>query len=88
MGMHAGLHAFRIIENVERIVAIELLIAGQALDMRLGLQKGKGTQEALDLLRNRVPFMEEDRVLYPDIEEAVKLIKSRKVGGVLQRMEG
>ena len=88
MGMHAGLHAFRIIENVERIVAIELLIAGQALDMRRGLQKGKGTQEALDLLRHRVPFMEEDRVLYPDIEEAVKLIKSRKVGGVLQRIEG
>lgn len=87
MGMHAGLHAFRIIENVERVVAIEYLVAGQALDMRRGHLKGKGTGEALALLREKVGFMEEDRVLYPDIAEAVKLIQSRKVGRIIEQME-
>jgi histidine ammonia-lyase len=83
MGMHAGLHAFRILENVERVVAIELLIAGQALDMRRGYRKGKGTQAALNLLREVVDYMDEDRVMYPDIAAAVALIQSRKVGALL-----
>ena len=83
MGMHAGLHAFRILENVERIVAIELLIAGQALDMRRGYRKGEGTSGALKLLREVVDYMEEDRVMYPDIAAAVALIQSRKVGALV-----
>jgi histidine ammonia-lyase len=76
MGMHAGLHAMDIMRNVHRILGIELLIAGQAVDLRTGFSAGKGTRDALNLLRAEVSFMEEDRVLYPDIEKAIGLVDS------------
>jgi histidine ammonia-lyase len=79
MGMHAGLHALRSLDNVQRIVAIEYLIAAQALDLREGFESGRGTTRARELLREHVPFMEEDRVLSPDIEECIELV----TGGAL-----
>lgn len=74
MGMHAGLHAVDIMENLGRILAIELLIAAQALDLREGFRGGKGTREALERFRREVPFLEEDRVLYHDIDSATELV--------------
>lgn len=76
MGMHAGLHAMRALGNVEKILGIEYLIAAQALDLREGYQKAPGTQKLLKLLRERVPFMHEDRVMYPDMNKAIGLIQS------------
>ncbi|MFW5966963.1 MAG: HAL/PAL/TAL family ammonia-lyase, partial [Persicimonas sp.] len=75
MGMHAAVHAMRALENAETIVGIEYLIAGQALDLRDGHRIGNGTGRALKLLREHVDFMEADRVLYPDIEKAVALVR-------------
>lgn len=75
MGMHAGLHAYRIMTNVERILAIEYLIAGQALDLREGYQLGTRTAKALESLRQKVSFLSEDRVLYTDINHATELIR-------------
>lgn len=76
MGMHSGLHAMRALSNVEKILGIEYLIAAQALDLREGYTKAPGTASLLKLLRERVPFMHEDRVLYPDINKAIGLIQS------------
>lgn len=75
MGMHAGLHAWKALTNVERILGIELLIAAQALDLRQGYQLARGTAAARDMLRQYVSFMQEDRVLYPDIECAAELVR-------------
>ena len=76
MGMHAGLHAMRILENSQRILGIEYLIATQALDLREGFALAPGTGAAHALLRQHVPFMAHDRVLYPDIERAASLVRS------------
>lgn len=75
MGMHAALHGLRALTNVERIVGIEYLIAGQALDLRAGFGLGRGTRAALTVLRTAVEFMTHDRVMYLDIERAVALVK-------------
>ncbi len=75
MGMHAGLHAHRILGNVESILGIEYLIAGQGLDLRQGHRMGRGTSRALKALRKEVPFLERDRVLQPDILKAAELIR-------------
>lgn len=87
MGMHAGLHALTILENAEQILAIEYLIASQALDLRENFQLGIGTKAAKDLLRRSVTFMEEDRVMYPDLSKARHLLSSgelaRTVGAVI-----
>jgi histidine ammonia-lyase len=75
MGMHAGLHGWRMLVNVERILGVEYLIAAQALDLRPNATLGQGTSQALAALREVVPFMEEDRVLYYDMAEATRLVR-------------
>ena len=84
MGMHAGLHALRALDNVERIAGIELLIAAQALDLREGFEFGEGTKKARDLLREYVDFMEKDRVLAPDVEKAIELVRDGTLWNALE----
>lgn len=79
MGTHAGIHALDIIANVERILGIEYLIAGQALDLRKPTVFGHNTGRALKLLRESVDFMEQDRVLYTDIEAATRIVAGRQL---------
>jgi histidine ammonia-lyase len=85
MGMHAGLHALRAIDNVESILGIEYMIAAQAIDLREGFELGRGTSVARDVLREEVSFLEEDRVLQPDIERATELIRD---GTLMEALEG
>jgi histidine ammonia-lyase len=74
MGMHAGLGCIRVLRNADRVLGIEYLIAAQGLDLRKGYTYGRGTAAARDVLRQKVSFMEEDRVLYPDVEVATELV--------------
>lgn len=79
MGATAARHARQIAQNVERILAIELLAAAQAIDFRrqaLGSQArlGQGTAPAYALIRRHVPFLEHDDVMYPHIEAVRRLI--------------
>lgn len=82
MGTHAGVHAMEILENVEKILGIEYLIAGQALDLRAPTTYGQNTGRALELLRSVVPFMEHDRVLYPDINAAARLVAGPELAAI------
>jgi histidine ammonia-lyase len=73
MGVTAGLKLRLINDNVERILAIELLAAAQGIDFRRQqlaptAQLGQGTRHAYTLIRAHAPFIEEDCVLYPYIE--------------------
>jgi len=90
MGCTAGLKARQINENVERILAIELISAAQGIDFRkevLGANAklGKGTQPVYDLIREHVPFLEEDTVMYPHIEAVRKLIASAEIVKVVNQ---
>jgi histidine ammonia-lyase len=67
MGMTAALKARTVVENARSGLAIELLVAAQALDLRLPLKPGVGAQAAYQLIRSRVPHMAEDRELHRDI---------------------
>ena len=75
MGMHAGLQAHRILRNVEHVVGIEYLIAGQGLDLREGYCLGRGTAMALAALREHVAILDRDRVLQADIHRATDLVR-------------
>ena len=79
MGMHAALHALRTLENIEQILGIEFLIASQALDLREGFELGEGTRRARSVLREHVSFMEKDRVLAPDIEKSISLVREGRL---------
>jgi len=61
------------------VVAMEILAACQAIDLRREWTErslGEGTQVAYDLVRSRVPKLEEDRILYPDIAKAKLVLSS------------
>jgi histidine ammonia-lyase len=80
MGATAALKLREIAENLERIIALELFSAAQAVDLRkkrIGADKqlGKGTREIYRKIREEVPFIEEDCVMYPYIEKVRSLIK-------------
>ena len=79
MGMNAVLKAKKVLENVERIVAIELLVSAQAIDFIGKEYLGKGTGKTYHTIRTTVPFAEEDREFSYDIEKLYKLLKERKI---------
>jgi histidine ammonia-lyase len=82
---HAAMTAFvvqkmeQIIENLERIIGIELMVASQAIDILNNPKLGKGTEVAYRNLRSYIPKLEEDRQLRQDIEIAHQLIKKRVI---------
>lgn len=84
-GPIAGRRAREIIGNVARIVSIELLAAAQGLDFRRQVmpdaQQGCGTRAAYELIRQHVPFIERDEVMYPHMDAVHRLV----VDGSLSR---
>lgn len=79
MGCTAGLKLRQVVDNVERILALELMSAAQGIDFRKAVvgrsaRLGQGTQTAYDLLRTRIPFIEQDTILYDFIESARQLV--------------
>ncbi len=73
-GAVGALLARQILQNAERVVAIELLCAAQALDLRRPLTPGAGTRRALARVREAVAFLERDRVLAPDVAALTALV--------------
>jgi histidine ammonia-lyase len=76
MGVAAALKARRAVHMLETVLALEVLIAAQALEFLKPLKPGTGVAEAYRLLRERVPALERDRVLAGDIGEAESLVRS------------
>lgn len=78
MGVTAALKIRRINTNVERILALELMTGAQGIDFRRQVmdspQLGKGTQPVYDAIREHVPFIEEDTVLYRYIETVHQMV--------------
>jgi histidine ammonia-lyase len=81
MGPIAARHARTVLEHVERILAIELLVAAQALDLRLGLAgsggslPGAGVAEAHRRIRERIAHLDGDREPGPDLAAAMELVR-------------
>ena len=73
-----------ILRNVSAVLAIEMMSASQAFDFRKPLKPGNGTRVAYKKIREVVDFMEEDRVLYPDIEKILKLVRE---GSIVEEVE-
>jgi histidine ammonia-lyase len=84
MGAHAARKAAEIVENLEYVLAIELLCAVQALDLRTPLAPSRPTAAVRDLVRQHIPFWHEDRLMHHDIATARDLLHT---GQVLQAAE-
>jgi histidine ammonia-lyase len=76
MGWHAGRKLRKVVENLRRVVAIELVTAARALDMRAPLKPAPITGALLAKLRKEVPGFGPDRFLAPELEAAERLLKA------------
>ncbi|MGH2546120.1 MAG: histidine ammonia-lyase [Actinomycetota bacterium] len=75
MGWLSGLKLRRLLKHAETVVAIEALVAAQALDLREP-EPARGTGAALRAVRARVPFLDRDRDVSVDIAAAAELLRS------------
>lgn len=79
MGPIAARRMLDVVRNFEYVVAIELIAACQAIDLRAPLQPGAGTAAAYRAVRSVVPPLDGDRVLSGDIEAAAELLRSGRL---------
>lgn len=75
MGANAATKAYRIVENLEKILAIELMNSAQAIEFRKPLKTSPLLQKLLSKYRKTVPFLTSDRVLYDDLQKTIKFIR-------------
>jgi histidine ammonia-lyase len=76
MGMTAALKARQVAEFTRTCLAVEILVAAQALDLRRPLKPGVGVAAAHALLRRTVPTLDDDREIHRDIEAVSALLDS------------
>lgn len=76
MGANAATKCLKIMENLERILAIELMNASQAIEFRRPLQSSEFIEMFLKSFREVVPFVKEDRILHYDIQNSVAFLNS------------
>ncbi len=88
MGWAAGRKLRRSVDGVGRVLAVELLTAARALDLRAPLEPSPATAAVVRLLRERVPGPGPDRYLSPEIESAVQLVTSGAVVDAVTRTIG
>jgi len=79
MGWHAARKLRKSIDALARVIAIELMVSGRAIDFRAPLNPSPGTGAALRTLRTKVEGPGTDRWLTPEIEASYDLVISRKI---------
>jgi histidine ammonia-lyase len=76
MGANAATKCLKVMENLERILAIELMNASQAIHFREPLQSSEFIEMFLKSYREEVPLVKEDRILHYDIENSIAFLNS------------
>ncbi|MCL0078561.1 histidine ammonia-lyase [Dehalococcoidia bacterium] len=88
MGTIAARKARDILENSETVIAIELLCAAQGLDCLRPLKPGIGSRRAYEVIREIIPRLDADRILYPDINKMVELIRGARLINSIEQAVG
>tara|TARA_B110000881_G_scaffold213802_1_gene225300 strand:- start:111 stop:1628 length:1518 start_codon:yes stop_codon:yes gene_type:complete len=78
MGANAATKLYKVIENVERVLAIELMNAVQAIAFRKNTSS-VFIENFIDTYRNEVPFLDEDRLLHTDIQNSISFLQSLEI---------
>ncbi len=75
MGANAATKAYRVVYNLEKILAIELFNAAQALDFRRPKKSSAFIEDFVSKYREHVPFLEEDTIMHDEIEKSVEFLQ-------------
>ena len=81
----AARKAVKVVEHVEKVVAIELLAACQALEFFQPMKTTACLESIRSMVRAVVPSWDKDRIMYPDIEAVAELIRSGAVWEAVSR---
>jgi len=87
MGLTTSQKVRKILDNSYGVLAIEMMAAAQALDIR-GDKMGKGTSIAHKVIRKYVDYLDEDRPLYRDNNRMVELLKSNEILDTVEKELG
>lgn len=79
MGSISGRKTLKVIGNVKKILAIELMCATQAIDFRRPLKSSKVLEDVYELVREKISFANNDRVFGDDIEKAIEIVESEEI---------
>ncbi|MCP3941370.1 MAG: histidine ammonia-lyase [Desulfobacteraceae bacterium] len=84
MGAFAARKCRNIVDNTEEVIAIELLCGAQAIDLFTNLKAGDGTMAAYEVIRSRVDYRKEDKLLSTDIAKVKTLLRD---GSIVRAVE-
>lgn len=84
MAANAGTKAYRVVQNVERVLAIEWMTAAQAMEFRRPLKTSSALEDLLSAYREKVPALITDRILHTDIELTIQFLRSHNIFGIEQ----
>ncbi len=76
MGANAATKCYRIVENLKKILAIELFNASQAIEFRRPLKSSDTIEKLLSDYRKVVPMVEDDKFMHPEIIKSIKFIEN------------
>lgn len=75
MGANAAIKLYKVVLNVERVLAIELFNAAQALEFRRPLKSSPAVEKLFEDYRKVVPFIVNDEVMYPHIQHSIEFLR-------------
>ena len=75
MGANAAIKLYKVVLNTERVLAIELFNAAQALEFRRPLKSSPAIQEIFKAYRKEIPFIINDEVMYPYIQKSIEFLR-------------
>ena len=78
MGSNAATKLWKVVRNTQRVLAIELMNAAQALEFRRPLRSSAKIENLLAEYRKAVPFVDNDTVMYPHIATSVKFLEENE----------
>ena len=78
MGSNAATKLWRVVGNTERVLAIELFNAAQALEFRRPARTSPALERLVAEYRQRVPFIDNDQVMYPHIAASVEFLREQR----------
>jgi histidine ammonia-lyase len=87
MGANGATKLLRVAENLEKILAIELFTAIQALEFRRPLKSSELLETVVKSFREMVPFINDDKVMYPEIEKAISFLRTFNWRQILQNQQ-
>jgi histidine ammonia-lyase len=76
MGANAAVKCYKVVYNIEKVLAIEFMTAMQALDFRSSLKSSPLIEKIKSEYRKIVPFYDKDRIIYDDIQVTVDFMRT------------